>query len=46
MLMWLNQSEVIINAMSQLLNILVADPRIARDNFFQGDLIKYIWGNK
>ena len=31
--MWLNWSVATINAMLRLLDILVADPRVARDNF-------------
>ena len=33
--MWLNKSVVTINTTFRLLDILVADPRIARDNIFR-----------
>ena len=40
LLMWLNVSVATLNATLQLLVLLAANPRVARDNYFYSGFIK------
>ena len=42
-LMWRNMKAATLNAMLQLLVILAANPRVARDNYFYGGFIIIIF---